>query len=307
MEAKTWLKGEGLIFATLAGSHLYGTETPESDVDIRGVCLAPPCVLLGLQGFEQFQPKGETAIAYSKSQDFPVSDDVTIYSLNKFFALCLNANPNILELLFTPGWTELYADGYWQDIVKNRHLFLSTKIVHTFAGYAYSQLSRIQRHYKWLKTPPEKPDPYEYGLNDTVEGAHHWESATMKSAYQNQLKNFQSYKTWRENRNPKRAALEAMYGYDTKHAMHLYRLIIEATELLKDGTLTLPLQPDTRAFLKQVQEGAIPYEEVVRMGKEAKDFLQSLEADSPLPRGPDFVGAEKLLIELNEEWLGVGI
>src|ERR1039458_5020213 len=33
------------------------------------------------------------------------------------------------------------------------------------------------------------------------------------------------YNGWKAQRNPKRAELEAKFGYDTKHAMHLVRLM----------------------------------------------------------------------------------
>ena len=36
------------IHQILGGSHLYGTNRPDSDSDVRGVCLMPTNVLLGL-------------------------------------------------------------------------------------------------------------------------------------------------------------------------------------------------------------------------------------------------------------------
>ena len=296
----TWNRGFGLVFATRAGSHLYGTNRPESDIDIRGVCHSPRTAILGLQGFEQFQPQGSAAVEWSLSQDFPESDDVTIYSLNKFFSLCLNANPNILEMLFTPDQSRLFTSLDWRQVVDQREIFLSTKIVHTFAGYAYSQLAKIRRHQRWIQDPPTQPDITHFGW----EGGE-WINGELKHHYKTQQKDWKGYKTWIKNRNPARALLEKQYGYDTKHAMHLYRLILEATELLKDGHLTLPLEPDTRSFLMSVLNGAIPYDEVVQMGEESKDFLLSLEKDSPLPHGPDHVAAEELLMKLQWEalWL----
>ena len=297
---QTWNRGFGLMFATLAGSHLYGTHRPGSDIDIRGVCFSPRTAILGLQGFEQFQPKGTAALEWSVSQDFPESDDVTIYSINKFFSLCLNANPNILEMLFTPDSARLFTSLDWRQVVDKREIFLSTKIVHTFAGYAYSQLAKIERHQRWINNPPTQPDITQFGWEDGE-----WCNGELKHHYKTQQKDWKSYRTWQKNRNPARALLEKQYGYDTKHAMHLYRLIIEATELLNTGHLTLPLEPDTRSFLMSVLEGAIPYDEVVQMGKESKGFLLTLEDDSPLPHAPDRVAAEELLMKLQWEalWL----
>lgn len=298
---KTWTKSTGLIMATLAGSYLYGTSRPDSDIDIRGVCFPPHSALLGLQGFEQFQPQGGNAVTWALDQGFQWSDDVTVYALGKFFQLCVSANPNIIELLFAPDM--LYQTPVWEEIVANRGLFLSTKIVHTFAGYAFAQLKRIQRHKEWLNNPPGKPNPYEFGLADKPSGAQDWTSRNQKNAYENQLKQFQHYETWRENRNPARAELERKYGYDTKHAMHLYRLAYEAEELLLSGHLTLPLRSVVRARLMDVLEGKMSYEAVVKTAKDMKERLQELEESSPLPKRPDRKRVEGLLMRLHLEWL----
>lgn len=296
-----WDKDSGLIMATLAGSHLYGTNTPTSDVDIRGICFPPSTSLLGLQGFDQFQPKGSNAEMWSVEQGFPKSDDVTIYALAKFFSLCLKANPNIIELLFAPE--PLYYTWVWSKIVENRDLFLSTKIVHSFAGYAYSQLHRIQRHKKWLDNPPSKPNPYDFGLVDNRDGSQDWTSRNQKNAYENKLKEFHHFEEWRKNRNPKRTELERLYNYDSKHGAHLYRLLCEAEELLVTGHLTLPLQKLYRDGYYAVLHGEVSYEEVVRLGQTAKGKLQELEKVSALPKRPDRFRAELLLIELHREWL----
>lgn len=48
----SWL-AEQTIFLTRYGSHAYGTAAPGSDVDLRGVCVAPSDVRLGfLDKFE---------------------------------------------------------------------------------------------------------------------------------------------------------------------------------------------------------------------------------------------------------------
>jgi predicted nucleotidyltransferase len=74
------------IYLTLSGSHGYGTNNDNSDIDLRGVLIEPSSTLFGLQTFEQFEER-ET--------------DTVIYGLKKFVALCANGNPNTLELLGT--------------------------------------------------------------------------------------------------------------------------------------------------------------------------------------------------------------
>lgn len=293
-----WHKNTGLIFATLAGSHLYGTNTSESDVDIRGVCFSPKEALLGLSGFEQYQPGKKEALIYSKSEFGVGSDDVTIYALNKFFMLLLNANPNIIELLFAPHQNQVYRTDDWKTVSENRNVFLSTKIIHTFSGYAYSQLKRIEGHKRWLDQPPAKPDPAQFGMVQRTDGGSDWESRNQHNAYKSLLKDYAAYQTWRKNRNPKRAALEEKHGYDTKHAAHLYRLVDEADELLETGKLTLPLRLEIRDRFMAVLNGQVAYEDVVRLGRESKDRLLAKEAGSVLPKKPNRVATERLLVKL---------
>ena len=76
------------IFECVTGSRLYGTYTPESDYDYRGVCIPPMEILLHpFMNFDQ------------KDSGFE-EEDRAIYSLPKFFKICADSNPNIIELLF---------------------------------------------------------------------------------------------------------------------------------------------------------------------------------------------------------------
>jgi predicted nucleotidyltransferase len=294
-----WNRKQGLIFATLAGSHMYGTTRAQSDIDIRGVCLMPVKAMLGLTGFDQFHPGPRGARIWSK-QEFGVdSDDVQVYGINKFFKLCLDANPNIIELLFAPDEAILYESNIWRKILEAKDIFLSQKIIHTYAGYAYSQLSRILRHKRWLDDPPTEPDPYDYGLVDGSDGSSKWTNSQLKNAYDNRRREWSNYRVWRENRNPARAELERKHGYDTKHAAHLYRLKWEAEELLSTGHLTLPLRQ--RSEFLRILNGHLEFDEVVATAEGLKDYLMSLPTS--LPHKPDRSAAESFLIELNLDML----
>lgn len=71
---------ECLLFECVTGSRAYGTDTPESDTDLRGVFVAPRQVLYGLGHGEQ------------------VSDslnDETYYEMGRFVDLLIKNNPNI--------------------------------------------------------------------------------------------------------------------------------------------------------------------------------------------------------------------
>src|SRR5690606_4132625 len=61
--------------------------------------------------------------------------DVVIYDLAKLVGLCVQANPNMLELLFVDEREILHTTPIWERLRARRHSFLSQKVRHTFAGY----------------------------------------------------------------------------------------------------------------------------------------------------------------------------
>jgi uncharacterized protein len=269
-----------LIMKTVAGSHLYGTAIETSDVDYRGICFEPINAVLGLQPFEQYIN--------------PVGDE-TIYGLRKFIKLALDNNPNIVELLFAPK--PIYYNGYWTLIEEHRDYFLSRRVAKTFVGYAVSQAKRIEGHHKWLtEEPPQKPDPADYGR--VMEGEKEsWTYYGMKQKYENDLRKFQQYETWKKNRNPARSELEEKWGHDTKHGMHLVRLLQQGEELLKTGFLTLP-RPNAKKLL-EIRNGLLTYDELIDYMQYMIEKLDEFADNSILPEKPDYNTINELVIRLN--------
>lgn len=120
--------GSNIILLTLGGSHAYGTNVEGSDVDVRGIALNSKEEILTNKNFEQFV--NETT-------------DTTIYSFNKIINLLINVNPNTCEMLGCKPEHYLYLSPIGQELIDNRHLFLSKKCVHSFGGYANQQLRRL--------------------------------------------------------------------------------------------------------------------------------------------------------------------
>lgn len=136
----TWLDA-GTLYSIKHGSHAYGTATPTSDLDIRGLCCPPPrCTHGWLTQFEQYEQKGDP--------------DIVIFDVRKFFRLAADCNPNIIEMLFVDGSDVLIAAPEAQLMLARRREFLSRKARMTFAKYAIGQLKRIETHRQWLLNPP---------------------------------------------------------------------------------------------------------------------------------------------------------
>lgn len=140
------------IFLTITGSQAYGTSTPESDLDLRGVAIMrDKKYYLGFNShFEQ----------YSTNEP-----DLTIYNLQKAFHLMANCNPNMIELLFVDDKSIQKITKYWERILEHKEKFLSKKARFSYTGYAFAQMKRIKTGRNWLLSPPtKKPERSDYGL-----------------------------------------------------------------------------------------------------------------------------------------------
>jgi predicted nucleotidyltransferase len=164
-------------FLCVTGSHAFGTATPESDLDLKGIAVAPKEYFFGYaKNFEQNDrqwmpddyPFKSLVSAYADRNDFTVPDqplDQTIYALKKFMKLAADCNPNILTILFAAESDVLLETPLAKQLRVHRDMFLSAKVRYTYSGYAVSQLKRIERHKRWLLDPPShKPTRLEYGL-----------------------------------------------------------------------------------------------------------------------------------------------
>ena len=100
-----------------------------SDLDIRGISLnKKEEVLLGID-FEQVVDE---------------KTDTTIYSFNKMIELLTKMNPNTCEILGLQDWQYFYLHPIGKELLENRKMFLSKICIHTFGGYASSQLRRME-------------------------------------------------------------------------------------------------------------------------------------------------------------------
>lgn len=249
----------------------------------------PPWCLLGSTNFEQWQRLND-------------KEDIEIYGLTKFFVLSLDANPNLFDVLWAPPETWLVHTETWQHIYDNRYAFLSTKVRHTFSGYAHSQLKRLQTHRGWLMNPPDhRPEPAEYDCKlvtdnkggQTVEGP----DLQSKRKYEAACLHWEQYQNWLKNRNPKRATLERDFGMDLKHAGHLVRLLLKAQSILSTGDYNPRLNDDEIALVLAVKNGEWSYERLIDWAYMTDAAVQTMPSD--LPQKPDRKLAEQILIDIN--------
>ncbi|MDF2428391.1 MAG: nucleotidyltransferase domain-containing protein, partial [Nitrosopumilus sp.] len=68
--------------------------------------------------------------------------DFTIFGIVKYFQLCMDGNPNIIDFTFIPQSCVLHITNIGNMIRDNRHMFLGKHMWPKFKGYSYSQLHK---------------------------------------------------------------------------------------------------------------------------------------------------------------------
>lgn len=137
-------------YLTIMGSEAYGVSSGSSDIDIYGFCVPPRNLIFPheagiipgfdtqVQGFDQWQQHHCKDVSSLKEYDF------SVFSIVKFFKLCMDNNPNMIDSLFTPRRCIIHITQMGELVRENRKLFLHKGSFHKFKGYAYSQLSKIK-------------------------------------------------------------------------------------------------------------------------------------------------------------------
>lgn len=302
-----WLP-DRTILVTVHGSQAYGTSTPASDIDVKGLAIPPKEYFYGFtKNFEQAEGKDPY--------------DMVIYDLRKFLKLASDCNPNIIEVLFTDPQDWVVETSLFRKLWEHRHLFLSKKARFTFAGYANQQLKRIKGHKRWLLEPPtHRPTREEFGLPTDRKMSASELGATQKlieekvplsddvmrlfnleQQFQSAKREWEQYQKWKQTRNEKRAKLEAEFGYDTKHAMHLVRLMRMCREILAEGQVYVR-RPDDQELL-DIRAGAWTYDQLIEWADKQDAEMESLYKDSKLPNKPRLAEIDALCLELVEEAL----
>jgi len=115
-------------------------------------------------------------------------------------------------------------------------------------------------------------------------------------AYRAAMKHWESYRTWQRQRNPARAELERQHGYDTKHAMHLVRLMRMGLEALEEGELRVR-RPDADE-LRAIRDGALSFEALMAEAKGLEDRIAVAASTTTLPEAVDADLVDALLLEL---------
>ena len=311
--------GNNIIILTLGGSHAYGTNNENSDLDIRGCALNSKMQILTNENFEQFVNE---------------ATDTTIYSFNKLVALLSNVNPNTIEMLGNKPEHYFYISPIGQELIDNAHLFLSKKCVHSFGGYANQQLYRLnqksahqlsqaglERHIlktlEFMKTDFNKKysdfseDQIRLYIDKAVQEGYDTEIFMDVKLTHYPLRDYCSM--WSELQNTVKAygkigkrnekALE--HGKIAKHMMHLIRLYMMCLDILEKEKI-ITYREDEHDLLMDIRNGKFlddndqPIPEFFEMVDEYEKKLEYAKQNTSLPDNPNYKEINEFVASVNE-------
>ena len=314
-----------IIFLTLGGSHAYGTNNENSDVDVRGCALNSVNDILGMSNFEQV---------------VNTTTDTTIYSFNKLIKLLISCNPNTIELLGCKPEHYFYITDIGKELIDNRKIFLSKKAVEdSFGGYATQQLRRLENAIARDKLSQEDNERHirnsmqrslnhfidKYGISDGngvelfIDKSNRDDldceifckiyldkiPARDFTVMLNSLSNVISSYGKLNHRNHKKDD-----AHLNKHAMHLIRLYLMAIDILEKEEINTYRENDIE-FLLSIRNGRYQNED----GTYHKDFFDIVsdyekrlvyaKENSSLPMEPNMELIEEFTIDVNRRSLDV--
>ena len=309
-----------IILLGLGGSYAYGTNNEDSDVDIRGVATHNAEDILTRKGFEQVVNE-ET--------------DTTIYSLEKIVNLLSNCNPNTIEILGLEPWQYFYVTDIGQALIDNRDMFLSKRAIHSFGGYANSQLRRLENRAartmeqtkreefilrsienakytfpaKFFECPEDAIKLYidkavnpEYDTEIFMDiNLKHYPLRDYKSMWSEMIAIVKEYaKIGARNRK----AIER--GKLSKHMMHLVRLYLMCFDILEKGEI-VTYRAKEHDFLMDIRNGKYldgedhPIAEFYDIVDELENKLEYWKEHTELPANPDYNRINKFLADVNRQ------
>lgn len=314
------------------GSHLYGTNVATSDEDFCGVFIADLEYYLGFNKVEECDLSKVSKLDTGKNA--PDAVDCKLFEIRKFFRLAMENNPNVIEQLFIPEQHIVNATPFGREILALAPLFPWKGCYDKFKGYAKSQKHKmalkpenrteILKAIAWVKGNEEsivrslgdvnrdflklrldrftaelevskiaKDEKTHLKIGD-LNCCTSWTIIRLKGVLEDRLEKMSH-----------RAEMWEKYGYDTKFAMHLLRLLIECEWLLETGKLQFPLDQHERHFLLNVRNGQYSLEQVLEYADSIEKRVDAAYSKSKLPAHPRYDEIQFALMDIVKRFHGI--
>ena len=311
--------GNNIILLTVGGSHAYGTDHEDSDLDIRGCALNSKMQILTNENFEQFVNE---------------KTDTTIYAFNKLVSLLSNVNPNTIEMLGNKPEHYFYLSPIGQELMDNAHLFLSKRAIYSFGGYANQQLRRLENKsnrlvgqsqneehiYKTIEHAAydfknryfEMPnDAIRLYIDKAVQEGYDTEIFMDVNLYHYPLRDYTGM--WSEMQSivrsygkiGKRNENAIEHNKLGKHMMHLVRLYMMCLDILEKEEIVTYREEEHDLLMdirngKYLDDNRQPISEFYEMVDEYEKRLEYAAQHTNLPDNPDYKAINEFVASVNE-------
>jgi hypothetical protein len=303
-----------LVLQIRCGSHLFGTNTPESDLDLVGVFMPCPELVYGFGKCEVVETNVKAKDATGRNTAEAV--DCSTYEFRKFVTLAMQNNPNILHLLFANAENVLTAvPGFGRDLLEHAHLFPHKGAHHRFVAYADAQRHKMRikpENYQALQDALgflREQDPHavlgEFRGNPLFvgggeKGKHlrvgdlHFEPGVYAKKAVRMIEE-------RLSKATSRAQLFTKYGYDTKFASNVIHLLREGIDLMRDGRIVYPL-PYAQEIV-DIKQGRYELEHILEWADRLVEEARRAFEQTALPAGPRTEEIELFTMRLVRAWI----
>lgn len=305
-----------LLFVCKFGSHLYGTDTPESDTDYKGIFM-PTSEMVCLNKI----PKSLRLDSNNTNEKNSKDDvDLELYSLHYFIELALKGETAALDMLHAPSHPEcvVLSTPIFESLHKERARFYTNNLK-AFVGYARGQAAKYGIKGSRLAVARDVVRILDEGLDThcldarmeaiwdqlpDAEHCHHIDKDTDPKQYQVCGKVLQSTQRIRYARDilqgfidkfGHRAELAARNeGIDWKAISHAMRAAYQVAYIFWHGDIKFPLKD--APYLKEIKEGKLNYlHEVAPILEGLMSHLEVLAENTSLPAKPDRKWVENFL------------
>lgn len=306
------LAEKNLILKLRVGSHLFGTNTPESDLDMVGVFMPDEHLVFG---FGRCETVTTNIVAKDEAgRNTSEAIDCTYYEFRKFVQLAVQNNPNILHYMFANKENILFCNELGKDLLNRAQMFPSKEAHHRFVAYADAQrhkmrikpenYSALEDALGFLKTQDDhavigefKAEPCfkfdgQKGHHMLVGDLHLEPSVYVKKACR-MIEDRLSKAT-----NRKEYFLK--YGFDVKFGSNLIHLLKEGIDIMRYGKLVYPL-PYAQEIL-DIKQGKYTVEQILSWADELVEEARRAYEVTTLPEKPNADEIESYVITTLKTW-----
>ena len=299
-----------VIVKILVGSHMFGTNTENSDRDYRSIFIPDISDVILTSNIQKLDTK---RISSGSNVTKNGKDDVDheMWSLRKFMKLLASGDTNAIEMLFAPESSILEKTELWDYIIKNRGELIHSNAT-AFVGYCKTQadkygvkgsriaaLEKIATHLTnvngqdkletvWQGLKDEQIEHVCWGkdlVNNHTDEVEFMEVSSKK--YQGTMKVQEARDRIGKALNS--YGLRAMQarenkGIDWKALSHAMRVCMQAIELLNFGRITLPFTDGNLEMIMDIKQGKDSFKTVQYCLEMALKTVKNYEAKSKLPK-----------------------